>query len=277
MTVISEPSSGSYHHHAHAGDEPSWLHPALVIGWIVKGIVYGLVGFLAAQVAFGNSTGRPDQTGALQQIAEQPMGGVLLWAVAAGLALYTAGRMTEAWYAKDESTAKRIGTAAKAALYGVVAVTAAGMASGSSSGGGSGKTEESLTAKVLDAPGGQLIVGAVGVALIGYSLYQVWRALSKKFVDDLDLDRANGTTRTTLERLGQVGIAARGVATALIGWFVLDAAIQHEPSKANSLDEALLSLADSTWGKVGLAIVAFGFMAYGVVCIAHARYRRPAT
>ena len=275
MTVVTSPSSRSYEH-AGSGGEPSWLHPALVAGWIAKGVVYGLVGFLALQVAFGDSTGRPDQTGALQQVAEQPMGGVLLWAVAAGLALYCAGRMTEAWYARDESTPKRVGTAAKAVLYGATAVVAARIASGSSSS-SSNKTEESLTATALDAPGGQFLVAAIGLGIMAYGVYQVWRALSKKFVDDLDLDKANGKSREALERLGQVGIAARGVATGLIGWFVLDAAIQHEPNKTKGLDEALLGLADSTAGKIGLAIVAFGFMAYGVVCLAHARYRRPAT
>jgi hypothetical protein len=38
----------------------------------------------------------------------------------------------------------------------------------------------------------------------------------------------------------------------------------------------LIELADTTWGKVLLWIIAIGLFAYGIFCIAEAKYRKAA-
>ena len=65
-------------------------HPALEwlakIGTAIYGVMYVVVGWLAIQIAFGESEGKASGSGALRQIAEQPFGEVLLWAACAGFA-----------------------------------------------------------------------------------------------------------------------------------------------------------------------------------------------
>jgi hypothetical protein len=271
-TLLGRRSDDRTRNRSH-GDEPDALHPILVAGWLAKGVVHVVVGILAVQLALGTRSGSADQQGALREIASQPMGGVLLWLVAAGLALYMVGRMAEAWLSTGESGWKRAAVAGKALLYGAIAVAAARIAMGGSSG-SSNNQEKHLTARLLDAPAGQWLVGVGGLVIIGAGAYLVWWAWQKKFLDELDIDNADPGKQRVLVPLGVGGITARGVATALIGWFVLDAALQHDPDQAAGLDEALRRFADGTGGQLGLGVVAVGFVAYGIVCIAHARYRR---
>ena len=80
-------------------------HPAVVamarLGWVAKGIVYGLVGVLAVRIAIqglrADRTRNGDQEasplGAVTEIAETSLGAIALWVVAVGLALYVLWRL----------------------------------------------------------------------------------------------------------------------------------------------------------------------------------------
>jgi hypothetical protein len=245
----------------------------LRVGWSVKGVVYGLIGVLALQVAFGSGNGGADEEGALRAVAEQPLGTVMLWAVAAGLAFYTVGRVLEAaLVATDRSWVQRMAIGGSGLVHGSVALLAARFAVGDR--GGSGNDEETLTARALELPAGQWLVGIAGLVVLAVAAVLVWGAISKRYIDELDLDRAGGRARKVVVPIGFVGVAARGVALALIGWFVVHAALQHDPGEAAGLDEALHGLAQGPFGQAALTVVAAGFVAFGLTCLLHARYRR---
>jgi hypothetical protein len=249
------------------------LDPVLRVGWFVKGIVYGLIGILALQVAFGGSDQDADEEGALQAIADQPFGTILLWAVAAGVAFYAIGRLVEAvLVATDREWYERVVIGGNAIVHGSIGVIAASFALGN--GGGSDNEEEVLTARALELPAGQWLVGLAGLAVIVAGALLVWGAISKRYVDELDLDQAEGRAKTIVLTVGFVGVAARGLALALLGWFLLDAAIQNDPDEAAGLDEALRELAEAAYGTVLLGLLAIGFIAFGVTCIFHSKYRR---
>ena len=74
--------------------------------------------------------------------------------------------------------------------------------------------------------------------------------------------------------LSRFGIAARGVVFALMGVFVLQAAIQADPQEARGLDGALESLQGQSYGPYLLGLAALGLVAYGAYCLLNARYRR---
>jgi hypothetical protein len=66
------------------------------IGYASQGVVYAVLGVLALLAAFGESKGRlTDGKGAVQAIGDQPLGGVLLWVTAAGLAWKRPGVPTQ--------------------------------------------------------------------------------------------------------------------------------------------------------------------------------------
>jgi hypothetical protein len=127
---------------------------------------------------------------------------------------------------------------------------------------------------VLGWPGGQLIVGAAGVLLIAIALYQGYKGVTRKFLDEDKTETMGPTTKHWITIIGVVGHLARMVAFGLIGGFVLKAAIDYNPAKAVGLDGALARLARQSYGPFMLILVACGLIAFGLYSIADARYRR---
>lgn len=255
--------------------ESRWLERAARIGLAARGLVYVLIGVLALQIATGDSDERADQQGAMQQIAEQSFGAVLLWVVAVGFVGYGLWQLSEAlWGYRAEQgrkrTAKRLESAGKFVAYGVLAVLAAKTALDGSAGGGG----QALTAKVLDAPGGRIIVGVVGVAIIVGSALLAWRGATADFAEQLSLGGLSSTARTAVIRLGQTGHVARGVVFALFGVLVVAAAVTYDPQKAQGIDGTVKELATQPYGPAVLVVVALGLVCFGVYSFLEVRFRR---
>ena len=81
------------------------------------------------------------------------------------------------------------------------------------------------------------------------------------------------SAQRTLETLGVVGLLARAVVFGLIGWFLGKAAVEYDPDEAIGLDGALAKLTEAPYGPLLLGLTAAGLIAYGLFCIAQARYR----
>ena len=252
------------------------VNKAARVGFVAKGLVYALIGALAFQVALGDSE-KADQKGALQAVAEKPGGSVVLWLMVAGFLGYALWRFSEAaWGRRDETderkrTLKRVGSALNGLVYLAFAVLAFRTATSSAS---SGSESTSLTAKVLEWPGGQGLVVFAGLVVIAIAVGLTLRGLKTDFEKHLDTGRMSGTMFTAVRRLGQVGYVARGLVFALIGGLVIKAALDHEPGKASGFDVALKSLAGAPFGRVLLMAAAAGLVCFGAYCLAEARYRR---
>jgi hypothetical protein len=123
-------------------------------------------------------------------------------------------------------------------------------------------------------PGGRALVAIGGLAFIGYAGYQLYRASSEEKVrKHLDLAEAGADKARWIVRFGQFGIAARAVVFGLVGVFLMRAAKQHDASEAGGLQDSLATLAQAPYGRVLLAVVALGLVAYGAYQLATARYR----
>jgi hypothetical protein len=249
------------------------------VGFIAKGLVYGLVGVLAVQVAFGDPE-EADQQGALHAVAQQPLGGVVLWVMVAGLAGYALWRLSQAiWGVRTEPddtkrTAKRIVALADGLIYGLIGVLALRTVT---AGPGSGGSQQTAVAKVLDWPGGVALVAVVGAVVAAVGLGLAIHGLRTDFEENLDKGSMGRGVFTVSRALGLVGHAARGLVIALAGALVISAAIDHEPGKAEGLDAALKNLAGAPYGKPLLLSAAAGLIAYGAYCWIEARYRRLGT
>lgn len=259
----------------HAADSDA-VDKAARVGFVAKGLVYALIGALAFQVALGDSE-KADQKGALQAVAEKPGGSIVLWLMVAGFLGYALWRFSEAaWGRRDETderkrTLKRVGSALNGLVYLAFAVLAFRTVTSSAS---SGSESTSLTAMVLEWPGGQGLVVFAGLVVIAIAVGLTLRGLKTDFEKHLDTGRMSGTMFTAVRRLGQVGYVARGLVFALIGGLVIKAALDHEPGQASGFDVALKSLAGAPFGRVLLMAAAAGLVCFGAYCVAEARYRR---
>lgn len=253
-------------------DDSDALDLAVRFGLAAYGVVYVLVGWLAVQLAFGEQT-NASSTGALHTLARQPFGRVLVWAVAVGLFLLVIWRLLEALTGhRDEEGGtrlrKRLFSAVRAVVYGSIGVSAAKIAAGASS----SSKGRSATARLMDAPAGQLLVGLVGVVIIGYGVSLAWRAWTEKFREHLSAEGRSGQAGRVYLAFGRAGYAAKGVAFAVIGGLFLYAAIVHEPKKSAGLDGALQEVLKQPFGQVLLVAMGLGIACYGLFNLARARH-----
>lgn len=244
------------------------------IGILAYGVTHLLIAWLALQIAFGAGGGSADQTGAFQAISQQPLGRVLLWVLVVGFAAVVLWRVEQSiWgfaHESDRATnvRKRAVSAGKAVIFVILAVLAARTASG---GGGGG--QQGATVGAFGLPGGQFIVGAVGIGILVAGVVEVITGVRQKFRRDMSLP-SDRSARAVALRTGQVGFVAKGVSIGLIGVLVVVAAARFRPEEATGLDAALRGLVVQPYGPYMLAAVALGLLAYGVFCFFDARYHR---
>ena len=262
--------AGSAERQAAAAAQSPTMMKVAAVGLVALGVVHVLIGGIALNLAWGGgSDEEASASGAFATLGEQPFGATLLWVAAVGLVGLTIWQISEAiWGHRDkdglEQVGKRAGSVGKAVAYAVLAVISARTASGSSSGGGN--AEEGFTAKLMGAPAGLFLVGAIGVGIVAIAIYLVHRGVTKGFTKHL-----GGHAGPTIVRLGQVGHIAKGVAYAVLGVLFVTAAVQHNPEESGGLDDALTKLRDQPYGQWLLSLVALGLVAYGIYCFAWAR------
>lgn len=245
-------------------------------GFVSRGVVYGVIGILAIKLAIGADGKTTDQSGALRTIAQQPFGEVLLVLVAIGLAGYSLWRLLHALLGhgpeRSDSGFDRLAALGSGITYGAICAIAVEILLGS--GGGTSSHPSKATAGALGWPGGTWLVGIAGALLIGIALYQGYRGLTQDFLKDAKTEEMGGAVRKWYELVATFGHLARTVVFALVGVFVVKAAVDFSPSKAVGLDGALAKLAHQSYGSVLLGIVAAGLVAFALYSLADARYRR---
>jgi hypothetical protein len=242
------------------------------VGWAAKGALYGLIGVLAIQIPAGLGGKTTDQQGAMRTVADETGGTLLLVLLALGFAGYAAWRAVEAASGRGaEGAGKRLG----AAVSGAIHVGLAGAAIALAIGAGSGSSgPDSVTARVMDLPLGVWLVGAVGVGIVGVGAYNAWEGVSRKFEECLRIGEMAPRERSVVRVMGIAGLVARGVVFALIGAFLVKAAVEFDPKDAIGLDGALAKVANQTYGRWLLALAALGLLCYAAFCVVQARYRR---
>ncbi|MFE6750624.1 DUF1206 domain-containing protein, partial [Kitasatospora purpeofusca] len=150
----------------------------------------------------------------------------------------------------------------------------AAFASGTASGSNSDRASKDWTAHALALPGGRLLVGAAGLALVGVGAGIAVRAAMRTFLRRLDTAAMGRRARGAVVGIGFAGNAARGVVFAGVGLFVVTAAARFDPERARGIDDTLRSFADTPAGPWLLGVVAVGLLLFGVFSFVSARLRR---
>lgn len=262
-----------------------WRDPLARVGLVAKGALYVVLGVLAIQFATGEtSSDDVSQTGALERVAAQPTGRFLLVALTIGLICLTVWHVIQTLTGdpvEGEEPLDRAKYGVKAVIHGALAVTAAKItidhwsegSSGSAGGSGDQQSQEA-TSTLLDLPGGMLLVVLVGLALIGAAAYQFLTYVLR--TEHMDRIAGTGRTADVLRTFGRIGYSARAIVLAISGGFFLVAAVQHDPNESKGMSGALQELAERTWGRAILWLIAVGFVLFGLFCFAEAKLRRAA-
>lgn len=252
-------------------------------GIFTKGVLYMVVGWLAATAAFGAGGRLTGSDGALLAVLRQPYGRVLLLVAAIGLFGYACWRITQAIADPDGDGTSAKGLALRASyvlrggVYAALGWQALRVQRGLSVDSGG----ESDAADALFAlPFGEWVLAIVGLGLIGYAAYEAWSAWSCRLPRDLDTRRLRAEAGDWAIAVSRFGLAARAVVFAVIGFTAIRAGISGSASDLEATGGALriLSLQQGDAGRWILAAVGLGLIAYGFYQLVHSRYlhiRRP--
>ncbi|WP_344428158.1 DUF1206 domain-containing protein [Pseudonocardia ailaonensis] len=247
------------------------------VGLVSYGLVHLVVAWLAVQIAVGAPERPADAQGAVAEIAASGVGVVGLVVVAVGLVAFAVWQLTAAWLgfrwvSGGERRRKRVGAVAKAvAMLALAGVTATFLVSGRRSG---DQGAREAVADVLVLPAGRLLVLLGGVVIGTVAVTMTYTGVRRTFMGDLDLRRVSVVVRRLIEAIGVLGHLARALALAMVGVLVVTAAVASDAGRAGGLDAALRALGETPLGPALLVVVAVGFGAFGLYCLADAALRR---
>ena len=265
-----------------------WLEPAARAGYVAKGIIYALIGGLAIAQVVESAGSIGGGRNAVQTIGQQPFGQILLVIIGVGLFAYALWRAVQAIFDPEDAqsdtggTLKRIGYGASGAVHAMLGVAAFQMALGSGGGGsskngmpGSGSSKKTYLAELLaiDTIGPVLVIG-LGLFVIGFAVYQLYKAATLKFQEELKTGEMSRSLRKWVPKLGRFALASRGVVFAIVGVFLVKAGLDSNPGEFEGVGGALREIGSESFGSILLVLVATGLAAYGAFQVVMARYRK---
>lgn len=247
------------------------------VGLVGYGVVHMLVAWLATSVAFGIPDDPPDAQGAIATIADTPGGTLALGAGAVCLLAFALWQVTAAavgfrWVHGGERFRKRAGAVAKSIATGALAVLI--VDSLVDHGRQSTTSAQSLAAALLALPAGRFLLAAVACVILVLAGTMTYTGVRRTFMGDLDVRRVGDAGRRAIELLGMVGTLSRALALAVVGLLAGGAALFEDPNRAGGIDTALRALGSTALGAGLLLVVAIGFAAFGLFCVADAATRR---
>ncbi len=250
------------------------------IGYIAKGVVYGLTGILTSLAAFDLGAEKTDRLRVLAFLEEQTFGNILLALLGAGLLCYSFWRYIQAISDPenigDDKKAKiqRIAFFISGCIYfglGLLAFYRIFTVGGPSSGSGNSVQQSPW----ISTDVGLIIVAFVGLCFISTGIYQFIRLYKLDFVKKFQLKSIHDEKRRkTILNSAYMGMSARGIIFLIIGYFALQASFTAHPSEIKTTMEAFSFLEDATYGAWVLGVVAAGLVAYAIYMFMMAKYRK---
>jgi hypothetical protein len=247
-------------------------------GYVARGALYIIMGWLALQTAMGTGGKTTDPVGAMRYIAGQSYGKVLLVALVIGLIGYSLWGFVRAIFdplhrgSDAKGWVARAGFLVSAVSYGALVLPAYKLLTTGGTGSGQAGNPRGLTVQLMSKPFGIALVYAFGLFWLVAGAGQLITAYKMTFMRDLRTGKMSQTERYWAEVLGRVGYTARAVVYGMIGIFLFRAASTANPQQAQGFDGVLAKLAQGPYGQMLLGAVALGLLLFGVYSVLSARW-----
>ena len=247
------------------------------VGYATKGAVYCLMGLLALLAAAGQRGGQiGDKQRSVHTLQALPGGRVLLGIIAVGLTGYALLRIGQGVFDSEHKghgaggLVRRFGYVVNGLIYGGL-IYYAGFSAWIGHVASDSRTQErTLTARVLNWPGGPWLITLIGGVIVGAGVYTGYQAYTSKFLSAIELHHVSNGSRTFVRRAGQAGYAARGAVMLIMGSFFIHAGKSARASYIGNAADALDLIAKM--GPVVLGVVSLGLVAYGLYALLQAVY-----
>ncbi len=239
------------------------------LGYVARGVVYAVIGILALQAILGKGGKLTDPMGAISTIGRTPLGGIVLYVILIGLAGYGLWGLVRAFAdplhkgSNTKGIVTRIGFAVSGISYLLLGAETYQLIQGV--GKGSQTTQlQQTAATLLTKPWGIYVVALVGLAIMVAGLVQVNDGLHPSFDKQFRAYQLSASQQRWITRMGRFGMAARGLIFALVGVFLLLAALQNNPSQAKGFDAVLMTILQQPYGPLLVGVIAIGLIGFGI-------------
>lgn len=245
------------------------------IGLAAQGVCFGLIGALAFGLAVGVGGASTDPQGAFAALARGGWTRVVLVLLAVGFAAYAIWRLAQALLDRGGMGGDAAGLGRRGIqlcqglIYIGLTISAVHILLGAHADSGS---QRRAAAGALGWPFGRELVGLAAAVLFVIAAVTAYWAVSRRFEESLATSDMGAGTRRFVTASGIVGLFSLAIVTAVIGWFLLKAAIEFNARDAVSIGGALSKLAHAGYGSYLLGAVAAGFVIFGVFDLLQARY-----
>lgn len=254
-------------------DALSWTVPVMRAGYAGRGLTYLVVaGFSLWALWHGGQAQGPSS--ALASLESTTGGGVVLVLIFLGLLAYAVWRVIAAALDLDAHGSEAKGIVARIAMV-VTGLVHLGLGIAAlsllvSSGGTEGESRlREWVGAVMAWPGGRWLVGLAGLAIIAAGAKYVAEGWTASYEKYLAASSFTSRWRTAL----RAGVAAHGVAIAVVGLLFLTAAWQADPSEAGGLAGAFDWLGNRPQGRALVGALCLGLLAFALFCFVNARWR----
>ena len=258
------------------GDAAPFIDRFARFGFAIKGIVTILIGALALRYALGWGGNVAGPQGALEQLLAEPLGGLLLAVLAAGLGAYAVWMFVEAFADPERKGTNLQGLAERGAFfvtgvgYALLARATINLLLTRSVEQGMGLEE--LAAAILTPVIGRWAVGIIGAVVMIAGVLQLRLGLVAGFRHILRRDLPAAWRAVTIIS-GVLGYVTLGVLSLMVGYSLVQVAIRYEPTEAGGWEEALWVLVGLAEGRWLLGLVSIGLICYGFYFVLQMRYR----
>lgn len=211
---------------------------------------------------------------AFETLETSAWGVAVLLVIALGMICYAVWRMIDAAYDLEEEGSDgkgivaRIGMVVTGLIHLAIGIGALLLVFTSSSGGGQSTIAQTANT-VMEWPGGRWIVGIAGLVTVGAAIYYLHKAWSRNYRQNLV---GNEFTRNWDFAL-RIGVAAQGFVVAVIGSFLVYAAIVHSGSEAGGIDRTFSWLQGQPYGRLLVGALCVGLLCFALFCAVNAAYR----
>ncbi|MFZ3583759.1 DUF1206 domain-containing protein [Loktanella sp. DJP18] len=251
----------------------NWAMPVMRAGYAGRAMVYAIISGISLFAIWRGGAAKGTSE-ALSMVERSPFGILALSIVALGLFAYMAWRLVDAAFdLEDEGTeAKGIvargGQTVTGLIHGALGVATLALIFGSTDNGEGSKTAFYLS-RLMSWPGGQIVLGGVGLITIGAGIYYLHQAWTQSYREKL---QANHFT-LHWNRLLQIGLAAQGVSVLIIGLLMGIAAWRHDPNAAGGIDKAFGWLSHQVYGQTLVTGLCVGLALFSLFLAVNAVYR----
>ncbi|NND87815.1 MAG: DUF1206 domain-containing protein, partial [Flavobacteriaceae bacterium] len=134
----------------------------------------------------------------------------------------------------------------------------------------SSSSNSSLSKKIFESDYAMIFAVIIGLALIGKGIYEIYRAYSGKFQEDVESAQLDHKAESLVLKAGKIGFTARGIVAGILGFLFLKVAYNETTAKLSKTD--VFSFIEQEFGSIVMGIVALGLAAYGVFMIIKSKY-----